>query len=126
MALKLFFALGPLCDAGDRTSSELLRHARSSFVTFGSLRLIALAFLIAGPLGWFMMNAWLHDFAYRISLSWWIFALSGAGSVLIAALTVSYQAFTAATANLVTSILLTVLFSLFLPMSNHNLQPGKT
>jgi hypothetical protein len=68
------------------------------------LRLIALAFLIAGPLGWCMMNAWLHDFAYRISLSWWIFALAGAGSVLIAALTVSYQAFRAATANPVKSI----------------------
>jgi putative ABC transport system permease protein len=68
------------------------------------LRLIALAFLIAGPLGWFLMNAWLHDFAYRISLSWWIFALAGAGSVLITALTVSYQAFRAATANPVKSI----------------------
>ena len=68
------------------------------------LRLIALAFLIAGPLGWFMMSAWLHDFAYRISLSWWIFALAGAGSVLIAALTVSYQAFRAATANPVRSL----------------------
>jgi ABC-type antimicrobial peptide transport system permease subunit len=68
------------------------------------LRLIALAFLIAGPLGWLMMNAWLHDFAYRIRLSWWIFALAGAGSVLIAALTVSYQAIKAATANPVKSI----------------------
>jgi len=68
------------------------------------LRLIALAFLIAGPLGWLAMNSWLHDFAYRVSISWWIFALAGSASLLIAMLTVSYQAIRAATANPVSSL----------------------
>ncbi len=68
------------------------------------LRLILLAFLIAGPLGWYFMNSWLHDFAYRIELSWWIFALAGSVSLLIAAITVSYQAIRAATANPVSSL----------------------
>jgi putative ABC transport system permease protein len=68
------------------------------------LRLIALAFLIAGPLAWFAMNAWLHDFVYRISISWWIFALAGSVSLGIALLTVSYQAIRAATANPVASL----------------------
>ena len=68
------------------------------------LRLITLAFLIAGPLGWLAMNSWLHDFAYRVSISWWIFALAGSASLLIAMLTVSYQAIRAATANPVSSL----------------------
>jgi putative ABC transport system permease protein len=68
------------------------------------LRLILLAFLIAGPLGWYFMNAWLHDFVYRINISWWIFALAGSAALLIAAFTVSYQAIRAATANPVNSL----------------------
>jgi putative ABC transport system permease protein len=66
--------------------------------------LLALAFLIAGPLAWFAMNAWLHAFAYRINISWWIFALAGSVALLIAVLTVSYQAIRAATANPVSSL----------------------
>jgi len=50
------------------------------------------------------MNSWLHDFAYRVSISWWIFALAGSASLLIAMLTVSYQAIRAATANPVSSL----------------------
>jgi ABC-type antimicrobial peptide transport system permease subunit len=63
------------------------------------LRLIALAFLIAGPLAWAAMNTWLSDFAYRITISWWIFALAGSVAFLIAMLTVCYQAIRAANAN---------------------------
>jgi putative ABC transport system permease protein len=68
------------------------------------LRLIILAFVIAGPVGWYFMNAWLHDFAYRITISWWIFALAGSVALLIAMLTVSYQAMRAANANPVNSL----------------------
>ena len=68
------------------------------------LRLILLAFLIAGPLGWYFMNSWLHDFVYRVNISWWIFALAGSVALLIAALTVCYQAMRAATANPVRSL----------------------
>ena len=68
------------------------------------LRLILIAFLIAGPVGWYFMSSWLHDFVYRIDFSWWIFALAGVAALLIAALTVSYQALRAATANPVKSL----------------------
>lgn len=68
------------------------------------MQLVLIAFLIAGPLGWYAMNSWLRDFAYRISISWWIFGLSGAVALLIALLTVSHQALRAATANPVTSL----------------------
>jgi putative ABC transport system permease protein len=68
------------------------------------LWLIFIAFLIAGPLGWFAMNAWLHDFAYRITLSWWIFVLAGVTVVVIALATVSYQAVKAGLSNPVKSL----------------------
>jgi putative ABC transport system permease protein len=68
------------------------------------LKLILVAFLIAVPVGWYFMNQWLGDFAYRIALSWWIFALAGFSSLAIALLTVSYQAVKSGLANPVKSL----------------------
>jgi ABC-type antimicrobial peptide transport system permease subunit len=68
------------------------------------LWLIGIAFLIAGPLGWYAMKTWLDDFTYRIALSWWIFALAGISVVIIALATVSYQAVKAGLANPVKSL----------------------
>jgi putative ABC transport system permease protein len=68
------------------------------------LQLVTIAFLIAGPFAWYAMNSWLHDFAYRIAISWWIFALAGLSALLIALLTVSHQALRAAMANPVKSL----------------------
>jgi putative ABC transport system permease protein len=50
------------------------------------------------------MNKWLDDFAYRINISWWIFAFSGGIALAIALATVSLQAIKAATANPVESL----------------------
>jgi putative ABC transport system permease protein len=63
------------------------------------IKLVALANLIAWPLAYFAMKHWLQDFAYRIELSWWLFALAGGVALLIALLTVSTQAIKAALAN---------------------------
>jgi putative ABC transport system permease protein len=68
------------------------------------LRLVLIAFLIAAPIAGWTMNLWLREFAYRISLQWWIFALAGAIAGTIAMLTVGYQAVKAAIANPVQSI----------------------
>jgi hypothetical protein len=68
------------------------------------LQLVLLAFLIAGPLGWYAMHSWLGNFAYRVDLSWWIFVVAGAGIAAMALLTVSYQAVRAALANPVRSL----------------------
>lgn len=68
------------------------------------LKLVLVAFLIAAPLAWYAMNIWLQGFAYRIDLSWWIFALAGIVSLAIALLTVSYQAVKAAMTNPVKSL----------------------
>ncbi len=63
------------------------------------VKLVLLANLIAWPLAYFAMNNWLRDFAYRIELGWWMFALSGGVALLIALLTVSTQAIKAALTN---------------------------
>jgi hypothetical protein len=68
------------------------------------LHLIGIAFLIAVPLAWYSMNHWLQDFAYKIAISWWIFALAAAVSLIITFITISYQAVKAAVANPVTSL----------------------
>jgi putative ABC transport system permease protein len=68
------------------------------------LKWVTLANIIAWPLAWYAMNKWLQDFAYRIDISWWMFALSGGIALLIAIATVSFQAIKAATANPVESL----------------------
>ncbi|NRF40085.1 ABC transporter permease [Pedobacter foliorum] len=66
--------------------------------------LVLLSFLMAFPLGWLAMQAWLEHFPYRVALSWWRFALAGGGTMLVALLTLSYQAIKAARASPVTSL----------------------
>lgn len=66
--------------------------------------LVALAVLIASPLAWWVMTNWLADFAYHIDIPWWAFVGAGAGSLLIALLTVSAQSLRAAVANPVDSL----------------------
>jgi putative ABC transport system permease protein len=68
------------------------------------LALVVVALLIAFPLAWFGMNTWLHDFAYRINISWVVFVAAGAISMLIAFTTVCFQSIKAALANPVKSL----------------------
>jgi putative ABC transport system permease protein len=63
------------------------------------LRLVVVALLIASPLAAWLMNKWLHDFAYRIPLSWWIFVLTGLLAIAITFLTVGWQGLRAARVN---------------------------
>jgi putative ABC transport system permease protein len=68
------------------------------------LRLVALAFGIAAPLAWWMMNKWLQDFAYRVTIGWWIFAIAALLAILITMVTVSFRAIRAANANPIKSL----------------------
>jgi putative ABC transport system permease protein len=68
------------------------------------LILVVISILIASPIAYYFMHQWLQDFAYRIDISWWMFALAGILSLAIALLTVSYQAIRAAMANPVKSL----------------------
>jgi putative ABC transport system permease protein len=63
------------------------------------LRLVGVAFILATPVAWYCMHRWLENFAYKTSLSWWIFVLSGLLALGIALLTVSWQSWRAATRN---------------------------
>jgi len=68
------------------------------------LKLVVIALVIAAPFAWYFMNKWLQDFAYRISIGWWIFLLAGTLGILIAFLTISFQAIKAGIANPVKSL----------------------
>ena len=68
------------------------------------LKLVALALVLAAPIAYFAMHRWLDDFAYRVEISWWIFLTAGLAALLIALLTVSYQAIKAALADPVKSL----------------------
>jgi putative ABC transport system permease protein len=68
------------------------------------LKLVGVASLVAFPVAGFAMHRWLQDFAYRINLSWWMFALAGLTALAIALATVSFQAVKAALANPVKSL----------------------
>ncbi|MFH6604416.1 ABC transporter permease [Maribacter algicola] len=60
---------------------------------------VGLAFIIAVPVSWYVMNKWLEGFAYKTTMNWWIFAIAGITALTIAMLTVSWQSFKAAIAN---------------------------
>jgi putative ABC transport system permease protein len=68
------------------------------------LLLVCITFIISIPVTWWAMHAWLQDFAYRINISWWVFFIAGLFAILIALITISFQAIKAAIANPVNSL----------------------
>ncbi|RAK02838.1 putative ABC transport system permease protein [Larkinella arboricola] len=68
------------------------------------LKLVLIAILIATPIAWYGMNQWLEDFAYKIDVPWWVFAVAGVVAVVIAFVTVSFQSIKAALTNPVKSL----------------------
>ena len=66
--------------------------------------LVMIAFVIASPLAYFIMQNWLQDFPYRINIQWWVFVIAGGAAILITVLTVSFQAIKAAIQNPVKSL----------------------
>ena len=81
---------------------KVLGASVTSIVTLLSkdfLKLVFISIIIASPIAWFVMNKWLESFAYRISISWIYFALTALAAILIALITISFQAIRAAVAN---------------------------
>jgi putative ABC transport system permease protein len=68
------------------------------------VKLVLISILIASPIAWYFMHKWLQDFAYKIPISWWVFALAGTMAIVIAFATISFQAIKAALANPVKSL----------------------
>lgn len=68
------------------------------------LVLVLLSAIIAFPVSWYAMHTWLQDFAYKISIQWWIFLIAGILATAVALITIGFQAIKAATANPVKSL----------------------
>ncbi len=99
VGLVLFAINGRIKEIGIRKVngakvSEVLIMLNRDFVKW-----VAIAFVVATPIAYYAMNKWLESFAYKTSLSWWIFALAGLLALGIALLTVSWQSWRAATRN---------------------------
>jgi putative ABC transport system permease protein len=60
------------------------------------IKLVLIALVVASPVAWYFMNKWLESFAYRIEIAWWMFALAALLAVVLALLTISFQAVKAA------------------------------
>lgn len=73
-------------------------------LTWNFIRLVIIAFAIATPLAWYLMNQWLEDYAYRTEISWDVFVITGSLAIMIALLTISYQSLRAAWINPVTNL----------------------
>ncbi len=103
-ALATYMAENRIKEIGVR---KVLGASVASITTLLSkdfLILVIISFFIASPIAWWAMNEWLKEYAYHIEISWWIFILAGTLAVLIALLTVSFQAIKAAVANPVKSL----------------------
>jgi len=99
LAMSMFAAQNRIKEIGIRKVngakiSEILTMLNKDFVLW-----VVIAFVIATPIAYFAMNKWLENFAYKTTLSWWIFALAGLLALGIALLTVSWQSWQAATRN---------------------------
>jgi ABC-type antimicrobial peptide transport system permease subunit len=76
----------------------------SRLLTKEFLILIGIAFLIASPIAWYIMNQWMKDYSYNSGISWWVFALTGVFATLITLLTIGWQTVKAALTNPVKSL----------------------
>lgn len=76
----------------------------TAMLSMDFLKLVFVAIIVASPVAWYFMDRWLQDFAYRIEISWWIFALAGFLATGIALLTVSFQSIKAALTDPVKSL----------------------
>jgi putative ABC transport system permease protein len=102
--LSAFVAESRVKEIGVRKvlGASVLGIARLLSIDF--VRLVLVAFVIAAPVAWYTMNRWLAGYDYRITIGWVVFVLSGALAVVIALLTVSFQAVRAAVASPVKSL----------------------
>jgi predicted permease len=76
----------------------------TSLLSKDFLRLVFISAIIAFPLSWWFMHKWLQNYAYRVTISWWVFVLAGLLALIIALVTISFQSIRAAFANPVKSL----------------------
>jgi putative ABC transport system permease protein len=98
-ALSLFISQQRTKEIGIRKVNGAKVHEILAMLNKDFVKWVAIAFVIATPIAYYAMNKWLENFAYKTTLSWWIFALAGLLALGIALLTVSWQSWRAATRN---------------------------
>jgi len=76
----------------------------TAMLSIDFLVLVIVSLVIASPVAWYAMNKWLQDYVYRIHIQWWVFGVAGISAILIAFITISFQAIKAALANPVKSL----------------------
>lgn len=103
-ALSAFLAEQRSKEIGIRKVLGASVQGITTLLSLDFIRLVVIAILIASPVAWWAMHQWLQSFAYRITISWWMFVLAGLVAMLIALLTVSFQSVKAALANPVKSL----------------------
>lgn len=105
-ALSAFIAEQRSKEIGVRKVLGASVRGITALLSINFVKLVLLAILIASPIAWWAMDKWLQTFtsAYRISISWWMFAAAGFSAMLIALITVSFQSIKAALANPVKSL----------------------
>jgi len=102
--LAMFMASTRMREIGVRKVLGASVASITALMSKDFLKLVTIAFFIAIPVAWYAMHEWLHHYAYNIGIEWWIFALAGILSILIALATVSFQAIRSAIANPVRSL----------------------
>ena len=103
-AMSIFYNQQKIKEIGIRkvngaTVLEIIKMLNKDFIKW-----IAIAFVVAVPIAYYAMSKWLENFAYRIELSWWVFALAGLIALAIALVTVSWNTFVSARKNPVKSL----------------------
>ncbi|WP_271768567.1 ABC transporter permease [Aquimarina algiphila] len=76
----------------------------TTLLSIDFIKLVLISIILAVPISWYFMNNWLEDFDYRVNISWWTFVLAGILALVIALITVSYQAIKAAIVNPIKSL----------------------
>ncbi|MFO7658594.1 MAG: FtsX-like permease family protein [Bacteroidales bacterium] len=97
--LSAFTAQKRLKEIGIRKTNGAKTTEIMLLLTHDFSKWVIIAFIIACPVAWFILNKWLQNFAYRTNLSWWVFAAAGAVALAVALLTVSWQSWRAASRN---------------------------
>jgi ABC-type antimicrobial peptide transport system permease subunit len=98
-ALAAFMAENRIKEIGIRKVLGASITGIATMLSKDFLVLVGIAFVIASPLAWWLMNKWLQNYPSHIDIGWWVFILTGAASILIALITVSFQALKAAMVN---------------------------
>jgi ABC-type antimicrobial peptide transport system permease subunit len=104
LGLAMFTAEQRIKEIGIRKVLGASTASLFSLLSKEFMVLVVIALLIASPVAWFFMNKWLQNYSYHTSIEWWVFALSGLISIIIALITVSLQSAKAALMNPIKSL----------------------